>query len=68
MLEKEYSGFRGKVVGIQNEVSHGTEHDLLGILNQELSMYDSFNEVSYKKHNRLVKQFEQVGLEEYDPL
>ncbi|MFS0762817.1 SDR family NAD(P)-dependent oxidoreductase [Peribacillus phoenicis] len=65
VLEKEFSGFSGKIVEIQHEVNQETEYGLLGILHQEISENNSFHEVSYKKNNRLVKQYEQVNLERY---
>lgn len=65
VLEKEYSGFNGKIVEVHHEVNQDTDYELLGILHQEITKDDSFHDVLYKKHNRLVKQYEQVNLERY---
>ncbi|WP_144558030.1 non-ribosomal peptide synthetase [Shouchella miscanthi] len=66
VLEREYSGLKGKVIEIRHNDVLKTENVLFDIINQELSNYDSSHDIIYQKQNRLVKRYEESSLKRYN--
>ncbi|MCC2329068.1 non-ribosomal peptide synthetase [Bacillus wiedmannii] len=60
VLEKEYSGFKGKVVELKYGSKFSVEQELLRVINKELFTIDDYKEIRYENQKRFVKQYERL--------